>query len=110
MAELPQREIIYIVIIGTIGMLSLTMGIAVFIAVYQKKMLQAQEKQKVMELEYHQKMIQSQIESQELERKRIAADLHDSIGSLLWAAKLNIAFLGRSVRLDGDLMASYQET
>src|SRR6185503_630259 len=55
-------------------------------------------------------MIQSQIDSQEIERKRIAADLHDSIGSLLWAAKLNIGFLGRSVELNGELKTSYDET
>jgi signal transduction histidine kinase len=91
-------------------MLSLSGGIAVFIAVYQKKMLQEQEKRRKIEIQYQQKMIQSQIESQEAERKRIAADLHDSIGSLLWAAKLNIAFLGRSVDLNDDLKESYSET
>jgi two-component system, NarL family, sensor kinase len=91
-------------------MLSLTVGIAVFISIYQKKMLQEQDKRRVMEIDYQQKMIQSQIESQETERKRIAADLHDSIGSLLWAAKLNVAYLGRSVNLDGELKDSYTET
>jgi two-component system, NarL family, sensor kinase len=110
MAELPQSEIIYIFIIGTVGMLSLTVGFAIFITVYQKRMLQEQDKQRKLELEYQQKMIQSQIESQEIERKRIAADLHDSIGSLLWAAKLNVAFLGRSVNLVGELKVSYDET
>jgi signal transduction histidine kinase len=110
MAQLPQSEIIYIVIIGTLGMLSLTGGIAIFIAVYQKRMLQEQEKQRIMELDYQQKMIQSQIESQEGERKRVAAELHDSIGSLLWATKLNVAFLGRSMPLTGELKDSYDET
>jgi two-component system NarL family sensor kinase len=110
MAELSQSEILYIFGIGTLGMLSLTGGIAVFIAVYQKRMLQAQEKQRALEFEYQQKMIQSQIESQETERKRIAADLHDSIGSMLWATKLNVAFLGRSISLQGELKESYEET
>ena len=110
MAELSQSEVIYFIVIGSLGMLSLTVGIAVFIAVYQKRMLQEQEKRRKIEIEYQQKMIQSQIESQEKERKRIAADLHDSIGSLLWAAKLNIAFLGRSVQLNDDLKESYSET
>ena len=110
MAELPQSEVVYIVVIGSIGMLTLTVGIAVFIAVYQKRMLQEQQKQRMMEIEHQQEMIQSQIESQERERKRIAADLHDSIGSMLWAAKLNIAYLGRSVLLTSELKESYQET
>lgn len=81
-----------------------------FIAVYQKRMLEAQEKQRTLQQEHQQKMIQSQIESQETERKRIAADLHDSIGSMLWATKLNVAFLGRSISLSGELKESYEET
>lgn len=110
MAELPQGEVVYIIIIGSLGMLMLTVGFAVFIMMYQKKMLQEQEKRRIMEIEYQQRMIQSQIDSQEVERKRIAADLHDSIGSLLWAAKLNIGFLGRSLALQGELKDSYNET
>lgn len=110
MAELPQGEIIYIIILGSLGMLMLVIAFAVFITVYQKRMLQEQEKRRILDLEYQQKMIQSQIDSQETERKRIAADLHDSIGSLLWAAKLNIGFLARSLDLNGELKDSYSET
>jgi two-component system, NarL family, sensor kinase len=110
MAELSQSEVTYFIFIGTLGMLSLTGGIAVFIAVYQKRILQEQEKQRRLEIEYQQKMIHSQIESQESERKRIAVELHDSIGSLLWATKLNVAFLGRSLPLAGELKDSYSET
>lgn len=110
MAELSQSEVIYFVLIGTLGMLSLTGGIGIFIAVYQKRIIQEQEKRRMLEIEYEQKMIQSQIESQEIERKRIAADLHDSIGSLLWAAKLNVAFLGRSITLPGNVKESLDET
>lgn len=91
-------------------MIGIVVGFAVFITLYQKKMLQEQEKRRLLDLEFQQKMIQSQIDSQEVERKRIAADLHDSIGSLLWAAKLNVAFLGRSVDLGGELKDSYTET
>lgn len=110
MAELPQREVIYIIILGSLGMLTLTVGFAVFVMIYQKRMLEEQEKRRILDLEYQQKMIQSQIDSQETERKRIASDLHDSIGSLLWAAKLNIGFLGRSLDLNGELKDSYNET
>lgn len=110
MAELPQREVIYIIVLGSLGMLIFVVGFAVFITIYQKRMLQEQEKRRLMDQDYQQRMIQSQIDSQEAERKRIAADLHDSIGSLLWAAKLNIGFLGRSLNLNGELKDSYNET
>lgn len=108
--ELSQNEVIYIIILGSIGMLIFVVGFAIFITIYQKRMLQEQEKRRMMDLDYQQRMIQSQIDSQEAERKRIAADLHDSIGSLLWAAKLNIGFLGRSLELNGELKDSYNET
>lgn len=110
MEKLPDSEVIYIIVIGTLGMLLLIAGFAAFIALYQRRIMQEQEKRRIMDLEFQNKMIQLQIDSTETERKRIAADLHDSIGSLLWAAKLNIAFLGRSVDFSGELKDSYSET
>jgi two-component system NarL family sensor kinase len=109
MAELSQNELIFILVSGSGAMLLLTGGIAIFIAVYQKRMLREQEKQKIREQEYNQRMIQAQLESQEAERKRIAADLHDSLGSLLWSAKLNSAFIERSVSLNSETSSSFQE-
>ena len=110
MEKLQNGEVVYIIVIGTLGMLMLIAGFAAFIALYQKRMMQEQEKRRLMDIEFQNKMIQLQIDSTETERKRIAADLHDSIGSLLWAAKLNIAFLGRSVDFSGELKNSYSET
>lgn len=105
-----DSPIVNIVLIGSIGMLILCVGFAAFISLYQRKMFQEQEKRRIMDLEFQNRMIQLQIDSTEIERKRIAADLHDSIGSLLWAAKLNIAYLGRSVDFSGELKDSYSET
>lgn len=110
MAELQDSEVVGIIIIGSMGMLILSIGFALFIALYQRKMLQEKEKRRLMDIEFQNRMIQLQIDSTETERKRIAADLHDSIGSLLWAAKLNIAYLGRSVEFAGELKNSYSET
>lgn len=110
MAELPNHEIVYIVIIGSLGMLTLLVGFVLFIFAHQKRMLIEQEKRRQMDVEFQSKMIQLQIESTEAERKRIAADLHDSIGSLLWAAKLNLAFLGKSANFSSELHDSYTET
>lgn len=105
-----SEEIIYIIVIGTLGMLVLIAAFAAFIALYQRRIMKEQEKRRLMDIDFQNKMIQLQIDSTETERKRIAADLHDSIGSLLWAAKLNIAFLGRSVDFSGELKDSYSET
>src|SRR5260221_227642 len=59
--------------------------------------------------DYQNQMIRLQLESQEQERKRIGADLHDSLGSLLWGAKVNASFIQRSVELSEYALASYKE-
>lgn len=61
------------------------------------------------ELDYQSRMIKLQLESQEQERKRIGADLHDSLGSLLWGAKVNVSLIQRSTPLGEDALTSYSE-
>ncbi|PZR33705.1 MAG: hypothetical protein DI538_17675 [Azospira oryzae] len=109
MDELPQQEIIYVIVAGTMGMLLLVGSIAVFVAVYQKRILREQHKQKRLDEMYQLKMAELQLESQEEERKRLAADMHDSIGSLLWGVKLNASFLERSFDYDTEQRQSYVE-
>jgi two-component system, NarL family, sensor kinase len=109
MAALSSEDVISIIALGTAGMLVLIAGIASFILFYQKKMLLEQKKQTLRELEYQDEMIKMQLESQESERTRIGADLHDSLGSLLWGAKINAAFIQRSVDLQGEVRNSYNE-
>ncbi len=96
MATLQEYEIVSLIALGSTGILALIIGIAVFLITYQRRMLKAQVREQQREKEYQQRMIQMQLESQEAERKRIAADLHDSVGSLLWGAKLAAAYLDRS--------------
>jgi len=49
-----------------------------------------------MEVEHQQKMLQAALESQENERKRLAADLHDSIGAMLSTIRLRLGTLART--------------
>jgi signal transduction histidine kinase len=109
MAELPQREITLIIIIGTTLILFLVGSIALFIAVYQRRILMEQERQKKLEREFQERMVQAQLQSQENERKRIAADLHDSVGSLLSGAKLSALFLERSIAMEGELKEAWSD-
>jgi two-component system, NarL family, sensor kinase len=109
MATLSSEEVIGIIALGTMGMLILIGGIAAFILVYQKKMLEEQKKKALREIEYQSEMIRMQLQSQEAERKRIGADLHDSLGSLLWGAKVNAEFIERAVNLQGNVIDAYKE-
>lgn len=82
--------------IATIGMLVLAMAIVFFVLFYQRRMLETKLKQQRMEVEYQQKMLYAALESQENERKRLAADLHDSIGAMLSTIRLSLGMLART--------------
>lgn len=76
---------------ATSGMLILAGGIVFFVLFYKKRMLEAKIREQNMEVAYQQKMLQAALESQENERKRLAADLHDSIGSMLSTIRLSLS-------------------
>lgn len=81
----------YILVIGSLGMLAIVSAFILLVYLYQRKMIRKQ-------LAYVQieKLLQKQelnsayslIEGREEERKKIAEDLHDSLGSLLAALRM----------------------
>jgi signal transduction histidine kinase len=83
--------------IATVGMLVLSGAIILFVVFYQKKMIQEQLKRQQMELDYQQKMMEAALESQENERKRVAADLHDSIGAMLSTIRVGITTIAKQM-------------
>ncbi|GHN02478.1 hypothetical protein WSM22_39670 [Cytophagales bacterium WSM2-2] len=109
MADISQHEIIFIIFTVSSGILLLVAAIGVLIVIHQKRIFQAHQLQLARDREYAQKMIEAQMDSQEQERKRIAADLHDSLGSLLWGAKVNASFIQRSIELSGSVKDSHDE-
>lgn len=83
--------------VATAGMLVLAGAIVAFVAMYQRKMIEEQFKRQAIEFEYQQKMMQAELESQESERRRLAADLHDSIGGMLSTIRVGISTMARSL-------------
>jgi len=79
-----------IFIAGTMGMVLLAAFIIFFVIFYQKRMLQHKIQQQELASEYQIKMLQATLESQEKERRRIAAELHDSIGGMLSVIRVNV--------------------
>jgi len=91
MGETNELELpIVLILLGILGMLLLAVAIIVFFLVYQKRLFS--QKQELLEIEsVHQKaLLKHSFEAQEEERKRIAADLHDDIGSKLSATRIYI--------------------
>lgn len=81
-----QPNLEFVLITGSIGMLLLTVAIVFFIYLFQRKILKKQIAYREIESLLKKQELQSAyalIQGQEQERKRIAEDLHDSIGGLL---------------------------
>ncbi len=75
-----------ILIIGTFGMLLMAFSIVLFIYLYQRKLIKKNlENQQIQDLlrEQEMKATYALLEGQDKERKRIAAELHDNLGSIL---------------------------
>ncbi|WKZ58656.1 MAG: histidine kinase [Cyclobacteriaceae bacterium] len=109
MEVLQAEHALEIIIWGTLVMLMLVSFMGVFVLLYQKRVIKEQEQRVAQELRYERQMIQLQLESQEQERKRIGADLHDSLGSLLWGAKVNAQLVQQSAALGSEALESHQE-
>ncbi len=74
----------------------LLMGLALvlFIMQYQKKTISQSEELQNSKMKHQQQMLAATIESQEAERKRIAANLHDSLGAQLSTIRMFLLMQG----------------
>ena len=76
----------FVLIWGSLGMISLAFAIVLFIYLYQRKLIKKNlENQQIQNLlaEQEMKATSALLEGQDKERKRIAAELHDNLGSIL---------------------------
>jgi len=92
-----EYQVALLVAIGTVAMLMLAIAIILFVVFYQKKMIQEQLKVQKLEFEYQQKMMEAALESQENERRRVAGDLHDSIGGMLSTIRVGLTTLAKQM-------------
>ena len=83
-----QAEIVYLIIVGSISIVILILGVVSIVILFQKKMLRNYRDKKETEAQHQKSLLRGFIETQEKERKRIAADLHDEISASLAAAKM----------------------
>ncbi|HEY9004810.1 sensor histidine kinase [Ohtaekwangia sp.] len=97
MAGPSEYQIALLITLGTVGMLLLAIAIILFMVFYQKKMIQEQFKRQQLELIYQQKMMEAALESQEQERRRLAGELHDSIGAMLSTIRVGIITVARQL-------------
>src|SRR5919107_342146 len=81
----------FVLFLGTLGMLILTIGLILFIIFHQRKVLRYQLQLQRLEQIQQKLLLKASIRLQEEERQRIAADLHDDAGPLLATARLYLS-------------------
>lgn len=77
-----------VLVLGTLGMFVMAMTVISVLVFHQRKVIRFNKKIQKMEEEKQQMLLKASIRSQEDERQRIAADLHDDAGPLLATARL----------------------
>ncbi len=83
-----DSTIITIFIVSALIVLVLVVTIVLFVLLYQRKMLQQQMSLQHLEVDFQKELLAATLESQEVERSRIARDLHDSVGVMLSTLQL----------------------
>ncbi len=90
-----EVEVFLFLVVGMLALFLLAGGVVLFFFVYQKKMLSQQLRLSEMGAAHREELLHSNIEQVEVERKRIAADLHDEVGSIFSTLKLKMNQLER---------------
>lgn len=78
--------------------------IVVFVAYYQQKQVKQQLALKELQEKYRRELMAATFQGQEQERRRLARDLHDEIGTMLSVTKMSLNQLDR--KLADDIQAS----
>jgi len=99
-----EQQVIGALVYGIIFLVLVTTGLILFFHYSRKKITEKEIEKVSIKLNHQQKILQTTINVQERERKRIAKDLHDDISS-----KLNVISLTTHVLLDDDSLNNSQK-
>ena len=91
--ELNDSEIVFMMTLGTGGMVMLAVMVIVFIVIYQRRIFKKKTQIAEMEMETQRLLMDAVLTTKELEQKRIAQELHDEIGSSVNAVKMSLIYM-----------------
>lgn len=94
--QTTENNLIPVLITGTLVIVILLVFLFIFVIIYQRKMIKNQVELRKLHDEKQTDLLNAVFETQESERKRLAEDLHDSVGQVLSAIKLNLHRLDKS--------------
>ena len=90
---LQNKELTLLVSLIVAIMILLALAFILLAGISQRKILKEQMKAQALQIEYRENLLHTTILTQEEERKRIAKDLHDDLGSKLNVLRLNLNLL-----------------
>lgn len=79
-----------ILLVAMLGMFCLAIMVAVFVLVYQRRLLIQKQALQTANIKHQTELLRATIKSQEVERDRIGRDLHDEVGMMLSTIKLHL--------------------
>ncbi len=92
-----EKNIILIVIAGTLILVLFIFLIVIFVVTYNNRMQKRISEHSIQLKNKELELLKSVIETQEAEREKIAANLHDEVGPLLSTLKLNVTRFKRAL-------------
>lgn len=101
-------EYLNLFLAGIFGMLLLSAALVVFFVVYQRRIFEQERVREEKDKAHQKELLVAAVEIQETERRRIARDLHDDIGSLLSATRLYLRQLNTEATKDRTIQIKDQ--
>jgi signal transduction histidine kinase len=105
-----MNNIVDIIVIGTAVMLTFGILIVVLVVLQQKQVVQHKLTLRDKDLQLQKERLIAVLQGQELERKRIAEDLHDEVGAQLSVLKLNLNGLQPLLKTGNGELERLKET
>lgn len=108
--QTTENNLTTVLIIGTTVVVLLITFLFLFVIIYQRKMITNQEERRRLQDEKQNDLLRTILETQESERQRFAEDLHDSVGQVLSAVKLNLHRLDKTCANNNQILSLLSNT
>jgi signal transduction histidine kinase len=99
---------VFVIAVGTAVLLVMVLFIILFVAYYQQKQAKQQLALNELQERHRRELMAATFRGQEAERKRLAEDLHDGIGTMLSVTKMSLNQLERQLNGNTTMRLSLQ--
>ncbi|MBN8825445.1 MULTISPECIES: sensor histidine kinase [unclassified Spirosoma] len=96
----------FVIAVGTAVLLMMAVFIIIFVAYYQQKQARQQLAFKELQAQHRRELMEATFRGQEEERRRLAEDMHDGIGTMLSITKMSLNQLEK--QLGGEVQVGFQ--